>query len=117
MLASRLTHRVKFEQQVSTQDPVTGDVEISWSPVTFSNGVEINMPAEVFTGPGREYAASGSIYADTAVRIQMRWFPGLDHSWRVLWEGKYFDIQSIETDSTARREYRLRCTSGPSKGL
>ncbi len=118
MLAHRLRHRIEFQQQQNVQDSLTGDLVTTWVPATTTAGDSLlNVPAEVLTGPGREYEGSGTKNAEVAARINLRWFPGLDSSWRVLWDGKTFDIQSIETDVTARREYRLRCVDGPSKGL
>lgn len=75
-----------------------------------------SVPAEVMTGPGREMHAAGTKLAETAARINMRWFPGLSPAMRILWDGHTFDILSIETDLTARREYRLRCKDAGEAG-
>lgn len=77
------------------------------------------VPAEVLTGPGREFVASSAKQAEATARINLRWFP-VDRlelcRWRVLWDGRIYNIVSAETDLTARREWRLRCEDGPSRG-
>lgn len=109
-LNTRLRHRVDIELKDQTQDPVTGEVTYDW--VTFL----ANVPAEVLTGAGNEKNVSGSKYADTTARINMRWFPGLLPTMRIVWEGREFDILGIETDRTDRREYRLKCQDGLNDG-
>lgn len=110
MLAHRLRHRVTIQRPVDTQDEYTGDIERSWQTVHEA------VPAEVLTGPGRELHAAGTKLAETSARINLRWFPGLSHEMRILWDGKVYDIVSIETDATARREYRLHCKDGLTDG-
>lgn len=112
MLAHRLRHRITIQKPDRIQDPNTGAMINGWATVEGMTAV----PAEVLTGPGREFRASGAVQAETAARINLRWFPGLLESWRILWDGKTFDIGSIETDATGRREYRLVCKAGVSNG-
>lgn len=118
MLAHRLRHRITFQEQVNTQDPNTGAVTLSWENVWLDSSTELkDVPAEVLTGPGREWVGAGTINAETAARINLRWFPGLNTAWRILWDGQVYNIQSKETDVTGRQEWRLRCVDGPSEGL
>lgn len=118
MLAARLRHRVTFQEQVNSQDPVTGAVSLSWENAWIDSSTELkDVPAEVLTGPGREWVGAATINAETSARINLRWFPGLRQSWRILWDGRVYNIESMETDATARREWRLRCVDGPSEGL
>lgn len=114
--AQRYRHRVTLQERVSGQDPQTGEIIEGWQ-TAMANGVTLeSVPAEVLTGPGRELLAAGATQAETAARINMYWFPGLEPTWRILWDGKIYNIESIETDATARREYRLRCTDGVNNG-
>lgn len=81
------------------------------------DGVPLSaVPAEVLTGPGREQIAAGVKHSEVAARINLRWFPGLQSSWRVLWDGEVFAITGKSTDATARREWRLVCSSGLTDG-
>lgn len=115
-LAPRLRHRVTFQRQVTERD--SGGVEATtWQTVWLDSDTELaDVPAEVLTGPGRESVIAGQVNAETAARITVRWFPGLSQSWRILWEGLVYNIQTFDTDATARREWRIRCTEGMNDG-
>lgn len=117
-LAPRLRHRITFERQASDRDS-EGVVTLQWIPVVIDLAGEaplVDVPAEVLTGPGREFQASGQVQAELAARITCRWFPGLSAAWRIVWDGNVFNIATWETDVTGRREYRIRCTAGVNDG-
>ena len=117
MLAHRLRHRIAFEELFESQDPNTGATVNVWQTVYLDFLTPLDsVPAEVLTGPGREFRESGTTQSETTARINLRWFPGLSPKWRILWDGKIYNIASIETDATGRREYWLRCTDGVSDG-
>ncbi len=117
MLSSRLRHRIEFQELTEEQDSETGASITTWQTAYLDSDTPLDsVPAEVLTGPGREFRNSGTTQADATARINLRWFPGLLETWRILWDGRIYNIQSIETDITARREYRLRCTDGASDG-
>ncbi len=115
-LAPRLRHRITFQEFVSERNS-DGVLTESWQNAT-SGGVElVDVPAEVLTGPGREFVAGGAVQADVAARINCRWFPGLKASWRILWDGRTFNIGSEpDTDATGRREWRIKATAGVNDG-
>ena len=110
MLTQRLRHRVTFQDQVETQDQGTGDTLITWADVY------ADVPAEVLTGPGREFIESGAKQAETDARITLRWLPGIEQRMRVVWDGRFYNITGMDTDRTGRREWRLRCIEGASDG-
>lgn len=110
MITHRLRHRVDVQSRVTIQDPTTGTMVVSW--VDFIKGV----PAEVLTGHGGERFTSGAVHADTDARIMMRWFPGLEPTMRILWDGRQYNILSIATDATGRIDYRLQCQEGLTDG-
>jgi SPP1 family predicted phage head-tail adaptor len=110
MLAQRKRHRVDVDAQTPVENASGEVIGHEWTPF------ETAVPAEVLTGPGREFNAADAKQAETTARITMSWFPGLLPTMRIRWEGKSYDILSIELDVTARREYRLRCKEGPSDG-
>ena len=117
MEAQRYRHRVGFKEQVAAQDSETGAIERTWETVYLDSDTPLeSVPAEVLTGPGREFNAADTKQAETSARINLRWFPGLLPSWRIEWDGRLYDILSIEVDRTARREYRLRCKEGVTDG-
>lgn len=115
MLAYRLRHRVSVQEVVEAQNPETGAISEIWVNVQLENGTVLDsVPAEVFTGHGREFNQSAALQSEYNARINMRWFPGLNTKMRIVWDGSTYDITSIETDITARQEYRLKVIStGP----
>lgn len=117
MLSSRLRHRIEFQELTEEQDSETGAVLSSWQTAYLDSDTLLNsVPAEVLTGPGREFRQSGTTQAETTARINLRWFPGLSPEWRIIWDGRVYNITGIETDLTGRREWRLRCIDGVSDG-
>lgn len=117
MLAHRLRHRIEFQVLTDgARNPVTGDFSTEWVTAQLGSKLLSSVPAEVLTGPGREFIESSAKQAETTARISLRWFPGLLETWRVLWDGKIYNITSIETDATARRDYYLRCEAGVNDG-
>lgn len=120
MLAHRLRHRVTVQKQQQVKNPESGAVSTTWVTATFDDGTAMaDVPSEVLTGPGREFVAADVKQAQTAARINLRWFP-VDrvelYRWRILWDGRTFNIVSAETDASARREWRLRCEDGVNDG-
>lgn len=117
MLAYRLRHRVAIQELVETQNTTTGAVTRAWENVWLDTDTELSaVPAEVLTGPGKEFVQSGATQEQIAARINMRWFPGLTQKHRIVWDTNIYNITSIETDITGRMEYRLRCVAGVSDG-
>lgn len=117
-LAPRLRHRIAFQEQVEGRDS-NGVLTVGWQNAWIDSEVElVDIPAEVLTGPGREFLQSGQMQSDVAARITCRWFPGgIKASWRVVWDGQVFNIKAVpDTDATARREYRFACTAGLNDG-
>lgn len=119
MLSYRLRHVIRLQSPIETQDPVTGEINISWQNIELSPG-KPDIPAEVLTGPGRELVAASSKHSEADARINIRWFPISQHALykcRAIWEEQVYSITSVETDITARQEWRLRCKAGVSNGL
>lgn len=123
MLAHRLRHRVTFQCLGGPQrdeDNVIIPGSGGWQTAVLPDGTPlVDVPAEVLTGPGREWVGAAAPQAEAAARINLRWFP-VDRleivRWRLLWDGGIYNITSAETDTTARREWRLRCADGPTEG-
>ena len=110
MLAYRLRHRVTVQELVEVQDTTTGAVNREWQDFL------ADVPAEVLTGVGKEFVGSGATQGEITARINIRWFPGLTQKMRIVWDTNQYNILSIETDITARQEYRLKCSSGVTDG-
>lgn len=117
-LAPRLRHAITFQEQVTTRDG-NGVQVTTWVNAKLPDKQElVDVPAEVLTGPGREFLQSGQMQSDVAARITCRWFPGgIKSSWRVLWDGQTFNVKGVpDTDATGRREYRFAATAGVNDG-
>ena len=116
--SQHLIHRITFQEQVEAKDS-EGYPTVDWETVWLDSETPLSeIPAEVLTGPGREFQQSGQTQADIAARIRCMWFPvQIKSSWRVLWDGMVFNIHGIpDTDKTGRREYRFKCTAGVNDG-
>lgn len=117
MQSQRYRDRITFQEPITTRDSVEGAEETSWVTVALETGEFLeDVPAEVLTGPGREFLQSGQIQGEVAARISCRWFPGLNQVWRILWNGITYDIGAWDEDRTHRREYRIRVTGGVNNG-
>ena len=116
-LSYRYRHRIAVQEKIESQDPTTGEITYTWQNVSLDSDTELDaVPAEVLTGPGKEFLSADAKQAETTARINFRWFAGLLPTMRIVWDGQNLDILSIETDATARREYRLRCSQGVNDG-
>jgi SPP1 family predicted phage head-tail adaptor len=110
-------HRVEIQQPAQLQDSETGAIEWTWETVALDSDTLLDaVPAEVLTGPGREFPGADTKQAEVDARIALPWFPGLTQKMRLVWDGQVFDIVSIQTDASARREYRLLCKAGVNNG-
>lgn len=117
MQTQRYRQRITFQEQVVHIDSNDGSEEVAWITVVLESGEELeDVPAEVLTGAGREFNASGAVQGEVAARIACRWFPGINQAWRILWQDEVYNIGSFETDRTDRREYRIRCTGRVNDG-
>jgi head-tail adaptor len=117
MQPGRLRHRIHIKRPVDTQNGTTGVITRTWSTVYLDSDTPLDsVPAEVLTGQGRELHSAGTKLAESTARIRFRWFSGLEPDMRIEWDSRVFDILSIETDATARREYRLHVKDGLSDG-
>ena len=113
-----LIQRITFQEQVAERDS-DGVLRVSWQNVWIDSDTELaDVAAEVLTGPGREFLQSGQVQSDVAARIRVPWFPGgIKSSWRVLWDGRVFNIKGDpDMDASGRREYRFKCTAGVNDG-
>lgn len=116
--SAHLIHRITFQEQITEID-TDGFPSTTWQNVWLDSDTELeNVPAEVLTGPGREFEQSGQTQADVVARIRCPWFPGgIQASWRILWDGFVFNIGGIpDMDASGRREYRIKCKAGVNAG-
>ncbi len=119
MLVHRLRHRIHIQQPIKEQSESTGAEIVSWHTLMLGKKPLSAVAAEVLTGAGREFIAADAKQAETSARINLRWFPvdiSVFYQCRILWDGRTYNIHSIEADITGRREWRLRCKDGVNQG-
>ena len=96
-----------FDRSVTQMSTVQSDLAHTQAQVSASKQV---------LNPSDAPDQAGAIQGEIAARINLRWFPGLTQSMRIVWDSKVFNIRSIETDLTGRQEYRLKCVAGFNDG-
>lgn len=107
MFSTRLRHRIRIEEKTVTQDPDTGAVSDSWT--VFADDV----PAEYRSGPGKEFAASGTVHAEADGRFIIRQLPGVTSLMRVIWQGQVWAIIAPPVlDATAVHDMTLMTKAG-----
>jgi len=95
--AQELNRKVVFERFTETQDPISGEMIEAW--VTFAT-----VFAKVEPLVGREYLAAAAVQAEDTTKFTMRHLGGIDASMRIAFDGKLFNIQSIQNVKHRNRE-------------
>lgn len=114
--AGKYRHRITIEEPIRDTDS-DGRRTTTWQTVSLDSETELaDIPAEVLLGPGRESMEAGSKQASIDARINFRWFQGLTQEMRIRVDGRIYNIQGIEADSTGRLEWRCKCVTGLSEG-
>ena len=90
MRAGRLRHRVVIQQPVNAAD-ATGQMVATWTTVG-------TVWAAVEPLNGREYMTAQQVDSETTTRIRTRYgseISSIDPSWRITFDSRNFDIQSV----------------------
>ena len=74
-----------------------------------------DVPAEVLTGPGREFVQSGKTQGEIAARINCGWFPGLPQGWRIVGRA-YLQHRRMGNSTAPRGANTAQCTAGVNDG-
>lgn len=104
MRAGRLRHRLILQSQVETREDGGGFV-LTW--VTQSvvwGGIE---PLS-----GKEYTAIQQTQNEASVRIVLRYYSGLDETWRIVNDGRAYSIVSVIDENDRHRSMILMCLQG-----
>lgn len=105
-------HRISIEYKETAQDSETGEQTYIWQTLP---GFE-SVPARFLTGQGGESDAADTKTGRSSARIAFRWQPGITEEMRVNHNGVFYDIKSIDYDSTGRREIRIVGQTGMTDG-
>lgn len=99
LYAGKLRHRITIQQQVRTQDPITGDVVITWQNKYAS------VPAAVDFLSAREFIASHTAQAQILARVTIRFLPELTAEMRIVHLGKIYNPAGWLPDNDSGLEY------------
>lgn len=108
MNAGELRHQVTIQQKAITADAFGGPVE-SWTDV-------VTVWARVEPLQGRELATAQSVNAEITTRITMRYRPWVIPANRIVFEGKYYNLQSVIDPDLKHRELIIMASEGLNEG-
>jgi len=103
MQAGRLRHLVTLQSPLRTQSIEDGELVESWV-----DEIE-DYPAEVLELKGREYINSRELHAEVDVKVNMRYYPGLKPTWRIVFGDRLFQIKHVIDHQGRRRDLSLMC--------
>ncbi len=95
--AQELNRKITIQQVTITQDPQTGEMIESW-------GDFVSVFAKIEPLVGREYLAAAAIQAEDTTKFTMRYRGDIDAAMRIAFDGKLFNITSIQNIRSANRE-------------
>lgn len=107
--AQELNQRITVQEPVGTQDPMTGEIIVTWE--TFAE-----LWAKAEPAVGREFEAAAAIQAERPVKFTARWRDDLDESMRVVWRGEPYNIRSLADIKGKRRELVIYTQGGVNDG-
>lgn len=95
--AQELNRKITFQEETIGQDPVTGEMVTTWDDVA-------SVFAKVEPLVGREYMAAAAIQAEDMTKFTCRYRGGLTPAMRIAFDGKHYNIQSIQNIRSGNRE-------------
>ena len=108
MVAGTLRHTITIQKKTITTDSYGGTVE-TWTDV--SRVAALMEPLQ-----GRELATAQTVNAETTTRITIRYFAGLIPANRIIFEGKFYNIQSVVDVELRHREMIILASEGLNEG-
>jgi SPP1 family predicted phage head-tail adaptor len=102
--AGRLRHRLVLKSKTITQNAYGEEVESYTTEATVWGAIE---PLT-----GREYNAAQYIQAEEKTRIVIRYYAGIDTSWRIVHGSVWYDIGAVMNDNTRDRMMVLMVREG-----
>lgn len=106
--AGRLRHRIRIERPDYTQDPITGEMVLSWELVADK------VPAAIEPLSAREFIAAQATQSAVTARIVIR-RRDIDATMRIIHRGRIYNIHGVLADPESGLEYlTLPCSEGVS---
>lgn len=113
MRSGRIARRtITLQQRVETKDAEFHEPVVTWSPVY------TEIPAGVEPLRGRELEIVAQRYAETEVRIVLRYLPNVVAAMRAVddLDGTIYDIRAVIDENERHRQLELYCTKGVGNG-
>ena len=95
--AQELNRKITFRRVTITQNPVTGEMVETWADF-------VSVFAKIEPLVGREYLAAAAIQAEDTTKFTMRYRGDVDQTMKIRWDGKDWNIQSIQNIRAGNRE-------------
>lgn len=109
--AGRLRHRVAIEHQQHVQNPVTGEIVVSWI------ALHPDVPAAIEPLSAKEFIAAQALQSQVTTRITIRHRPSLDATMRINHQGTIYNPVAFLPDAESGKEYLTAlCSSGVNDG-
>jgi SPP1 family predicted phage head-tail adaptor len=117
MQAGNLRHRITIEQRTEVQDPATGNLSETWTPVPGF----VRIAGEVLPDRASEFFAAKQIQATMNAMVRMIYQPGVRTDMRVVHHvrpgmDEYWDIQGAVPFQYRQTELRLYCLMREAEG-
>lgn len=109
MRAGRLRHRLALQSKTETRNAY-GEAVVGWT-------VEDTVWGAIEPLSGREYFAQDQVQSEVRVRVVIRYRSDIDTSWRVVNDGKYYDIVDVINENNRDRMLTLMCRQGVSEDV
>ena len=111
MRAGKLRHRIAIQAKTLTTDAYGGPVE-TWTDIPGMSSI----PASVESLSGRELANAQTVNAETTTKITMRYLSGVIPANRIMFEGKFYNLQSVIDPELRHRELIILASEGLNEG-
>jgi len=111
MMAGKFRHRVAIQQKTIATDGSGGPVE-TWADITGMSSV----PASIEPLQGHELLKAQTINAETTTKITMRYQAGVIAANRIIFEGTFYNLQSVIDPEKKHRELIIMASEGLNEG-
>lgn len=96
--AGELRHKVQLQALTTAQNPVTGEIEHSWSTIA-------ELWAQVVPMSAREFVAAAAEQSEVRGRMVIRYRGEVDATMRIVFRGKWHAIFGVLPDAESGKEH------------
>lgn len=101
MKSGDLRHRITLQSPSYSRNDYMEN-EVTWTD-------EVTVWAAIEWGSGRRYAEASQLNAEIKGVIRIRYRSDVQPTWRIYYDGRYFQILSIANVMERGRELQLNC--------